>query len=426
MKWKFWKREASVETPAPGSVKASGAQKAYAPASTPWTALTVSAAYRAVDYLSDQVAMLPLLPKRWNQSERRYVDWTERALWRLLTIRPDGRRTPFAVWKEVVADVLLYGNAIIVPERRGGEYSRLVLVEPQAVGYDKIRDTYYIEDMTSGVHGTFSGSEVLHFKNLSLDGGYTGVSVLTFARRTLTLAATSDQEQLDRVATGGRYKAVLTNAEFNDGKRGFGQYDDGELVSLAEDISDKLAAGKDVIAVPGDGKLTPLSMTSTDLQFLESRKFTVSDVARFFGVPPAKLMDTTGAVYKSAESATNAFYVDTLAPLLTMIEQELRAKLVPPELAWRYKFEFDPARLWSMDPKSRASYEAQQLANGALTVNELRALYDRPPVDGGDTLMLSSSLSTSWDDEEDGATGGGDPGVTSGAPTSDGTENPNG
>ena len=242
------------------------------------------------------------------------------------------------------------------------------------------------------MRGTYEGRQVLHFKNLSLDGGYTGSSVLTFARRTLSIAATSDREQLDRVATGGKFKALLTNAAFNGGVRGFGNYDDGELRLLAGEIDDRFGRGENIVAVPGDGKLTPLSMTSTDLQFLESRKFSVSDIARFFGVPPAKLMDTTGAVYKSAESATTAFYADRLAPLLTMIEEELRAKLVPAELAWRYKFVFDTARLWAMDPASRARYEAQQLANGALTVNELRALYDRGPVAGGDELMVGSAL----------------------------------
>lgn len=406
MNWKFWKkeREAGVTSAAGPAHSAPGveATRAYVDAWTPGVALSVSAAYRAVDYLSDQVAMLPIEPKRWNEAEKRFVNWTERTLWRLLTQRPDGRRTPFVVWKSVVAQVLLYGNAVMVPERdRHGEVTRLMLVDPVCVAYDKTNDTYQINDLNAGVFGTYTGRQVLHFKNLSLDGGLTGCSVLTFARRSLSLAATSDQEQLERVATGGKYKAILTNADFNGGVRGFGHYDDGELVNLAGDIDARLSSGESVIAVPGDGKLTPLSMTSTDLQFLESRKFSVSDIARFFGVPPAKLMDTTGAVYKSAESATLAFYVDTLAPLLTMIEQELRAKLVAPELAWRYKFVFDAGRLWSMDPASRARYEAQQLANGELTVNELRALHDRPPVEGGDALRLSSTLATAWDDEPD-------------------------
>lgn len=376
-------------------------------AGSPGLALTVSAVYRAVDYLGDQVGMLPLLPKRWNEAERRYVDWRERPLWRLLTVRPDGRRTPFVLWKTVVGQVLLYGNAVVVPERdRHGDYTRLVAVDPHSVGYDRVRDVYVIDDLTAGVRGTYEGRQVLHFKNLSLDGGYTGSSVLTFARRTLSIAATSDREQLDRVATGGKFKALLTNAAFNGGVRGFGNYDDGELRQLAGEIDDRFGRGENIVAVPGDGKLTPLSMTSTDLQFLESRKFSVSDIARFFGVPPAKLMDTTGAVYKSAESATTAFYADRLAPLLTMIEEELRAKLVPAELAWRYKFVFDTSRLWAMDPASRARYEAQQLANGALTVNELRALYDRGPVAGGDELMVGSALQPAQqqetrNDEED-------------------------
>lgn len=400
MKWKFWKRgtQAAVEQSVGASVASGAGRAALLDVSTPWQALTVSAAYRAVDYLSGQVAMLPLRARRWNAAQGRFVDWDTSPLWELLTLSPDGRRTPFEMWKAVVCDVLLCGNAVIVPERGRGGISRLVLVDPRATAYEKISGRYIINDITAGVSGTFGTDEVLHFKNLSLDGGFTGCSVLSFARRTLSLAATSDNEQLDRVVTGGKYKAILTNTGFNDGTRGFGHYDDKELVNLAGDISARLNSGDSIVAVPGDGKLTPLSMTSTDLQFLESRKFSVSDVARFFGVPPAKLMDTTGAVYKSAESATSAFYVDTLLPLLSMIADECRRKLLPPGQAGRYKFEHDTSRLWSMDPASRSRYEAQQLGNGVLTVNELRALYDRPPVEGGDALRLSSTIGVAAED----------------------------
>ena len=98
MNWKFWKkeREAGVTAAASPARSAPGveATRAYVDAWTPGVALSVSAAYRAVDYLSDQVAMLPIEPKRWNEAEKRFVNWTERSLWRLLTQRPDGRRTP--------------------------------------------------------------------------------------------------------------------------------------------------------------------------------------------------------------------------------------------------------------------------------------------------------------------------------------------
>lgn len=394
MNWKFWKRSVPEVCPPPVAPQLPPPGGRAVEAATPESALTVSAVYRAVDYLGSQVGMLTPVPKRLNQSEGRFMVWTDTPLWRLLTVRPSERMTPYVLWKSVVTQVLLYGNSVVVPERgRGGEFVRLVLTDPRCVGYDVMTDTYTVNDLNAGIQGQWPGRRVLHFKNLSLDGGYTGVSTLTYARRVLAIAATSDREQLERVSTGGKYKAFISNADSgSEGVRGFGHYDDRELRALAGELSERLDSGQSVVAIPGDGRLTPMSMTSADLQFLESRKFGVSDVARFFGVPPAKLMDTTGAVYKSAESATNAFYVDTLAPLLTMIEDELLSKLVAPELYGRRRFEFDLSRLQSMDPSTRARYEAQQLANGVLTVNELRKQYDRPPIEGGDALRLSTML----------------------------------
>lgn len=50
------------------------------------------------------------------------------------------------------------------------------------------------------------------------------------------------------------------------------------------------------------------------MQFLESRKFTVRELCRFFGVHPSFVFDDTSNNYKSAEMANVAFLSNTLNP----------------------------------------------------------------------------------------------------------------
>lgn len=357
-------------------------------------ALGVSTAYRSASLISETIARLPLRYLRKNTVTQTFGPHTSDPLYHLLDLNPNARQTSFVMIQNLVQQVLLHGNAYIFPRRDNqGRVAELQLLSPYSVSYDMFSDRYTISDPLAGVSGTYESREVLHFKGRSLDGGYTGVSVIHFAAQTLSIAATADRETRDRFATGGKYKMLLHQED--DGMRGFsaGLNDEEEVDKLADDIEEKLNSGRSIIKVPGTGKLSPLSMSSTDLQFLESRKFTVAEVARFFGVPLAKLMVEGGAGnYKSAGMVNADFYGDTLAPLMTMIEKEFNAKLIEDSIRGSYKIAFDVSALYAADPETRTAYEAKSLANGTATVNELRRANDRPPVEGGDRPLVSANL----------------------------------
>lgn len=78
-----------------------------------------------------------------------------------------------------------------------GQPMELLLLTPYSCSYDPWSDTYYVEDSINSVRGIFPGDEILHFKNISLDGGYTGVSTISFAAQTLGIAATAAAENPD-------------------------------------------------------------------------------------------------------------------------------------------------------------------------------------------------------------------------------------
>lgn len=370
------------------------AAKGYEVVGSPYSALNIATVFRCVTLICGAVSRLPLLYQRKNAATKTFAPFTSSPLYPLLALRPNTRQT-MAVWlSSAVQQVLLMGNSYAYP-RRGvdGEISELILLSPHSTYYDPYADVYHVTDTLNGISGAFPSSEILHFKGVSLDGGYTGVSVLTFAAQTLSIAATADRETRDRFASGGKHKMVYHQEE--DGMKGFsaGLYDEDEMDAQADELEEKLNSGRSIIKVNGAGKLTPLSMNSTDLQFLESRKFTVTEIGRFFGVPAAKLMVEGGAGnYKSAGMVNVDFYCDALAPLLTMMEQEFTTKLIPQSLHGTHKVSFDISSLYAADPDTRASYESKALANGTATVNEIRRANDRPPVPDGDRPLISANL----------------------------------
>lgn len=128
------------------------------------------------------------------------------------------------------------------------------------------------------------------------------------------------------------------------------------------------------------------------MQFLETRKFTVREICRFFNVPPQLVYDATAENYKTAELTNVAFLSNSLNPILRRIENELQRKIVAPSLCCKRKIQFDRRGLYACDLDSKVKYIAQTIAAGVYTVNEWRKEENQAPVEGGDTVLISANL----------------------------------
>lgn len=356
-------------------------------------AMKIAAVYRAVNLISSSVASLTLQYKRKDRAKdyfKLYNDGDGRLINYVLSVRPNERMNSFVMVKNAVSMILLQGNAYIYPRKnRYGGVEKMYLCTPGSVAYDMYKNVYVINDVVNQIFETVEADDIIHLKNVSRDGGYTGVSTITYAATTLGIAATADNETLKRFATGGRFKAILQN---NTSIIGVGAYQDKQMEGLSEDLQEALNRGDDILNLKGDGTLTPISMSSADMQFLENKKFTLREIARFFNVPPSKLMDDSNANYKSVEVSNIAFYTEALQPIVTEIEKEFTAKLLTVDTYQDYKFKFDLSSLYALDLDSKAKWDKARLDNGQASVNDLRRESDKMPVDKGDDVYLSVNL----------------------------------
>ena len=352
------------------------------------TALSVATVYRCVQLLSESVANLPFLYMRLKDGI--FVEDTNSRLHYLLTVQPDFTKSAFDFWKEAVENVLLEGNAYIVPvyNRATLEIDRLVLCGRNTVNHDVYNDTYMITDTINGICGVYDESEIIHIKGHTSNGKH-GVSVLEYARQTLDIALTGDRETLKRFANGGNVRGIVSNDKTTTG---FGEYQDKELEKTAENIDSRFQNGERIVSLPGQVDFKQISLSSTDMQFLESRKFTVREICRLFGVNPSLEFDDTSSNYKSAEMANVAFLSNTLNPILKRIECELTRKLIPRSSCCKRRFLFDRRGIYSMDLQSLADYQKKTIESGIYTVNDWRRMENQPTIDGGDTVYLSTNL----------------------------------
>ena len=352
------------------------------------TPLNIAAVFRCIEVLSNSVASLPL--QYLTDRNGVFKEDTGSRLHYLLTVQPNESMSAFDFWAQVVRYMLLHGNAYIIPQYDSAcmEISRLILCTPGTVTHDTLTDIYTVSDTTNEFSGAFSESEVIHIKNYTTDGK-NGLSTLSFARSCLDIASAGNSETLSRFKNGGSVRGIVSN---DTSVRGFGEYQDAELERTAADLDGRFRCGERIVSLPGQAQFNSISLSSTDMQFLETRKFTVTEICRFFNVPPHLVFDSTAENYKSVELSNIAFLNNSLNPILRKIETELHRKLVPAQLCCKRRFEFNRKGLLICDLNARAKYQAETIAAGLMTVNEWRREDNKPTVDGGDTLLISANL----------------------------------
>ena len=348
--------------------------------------MAIAAVYRCVTLLSESVAGLRLQYMR--QRDGRYQEDTASDLHYLLTVQPQPEMSAFAFWSSAVTQMLLEGNAYIYPRYVMGELTDLVLCRPHSVTHDPLNNRYHIADAYNGVFGTFEEKDIIHLY-LHTPDGRRGESVISHARRTMAIAGAGDAETENRFTNGGSVRGIISNDKT---VMGFGEYQDTELQKTAESVDSRFGRGERIVSLPGQVDFKQISLSSTDMQFLESRKFTVREVCRFFGVHPSFVFDDTSSNYKSAEMANVAFLSNTLDPILKRIECELTRKLIPRSLCCKRKFLFDRRGVYSMDLQSLADYQKKTIESGIYSVNDWRRMENQPTIEGGDTVYLSTNL----------------------------------
>lgn len=385
---RLFSRSAIAETPAaaiPSCYRGGGSLSLVSPSQG--TALQVAAVYRCVRVLADSVACLRFQYMKIKDDV--YREDTQSPLHYLLTVEPQPEKSAADFKAELVEQILLAGNAYIYPRKVAGEITDLVLCGHGTVAHDPINGKYTITDTVNGVYGTFDEPDIIHLYLHYNPYTHTGESVLSHAARTVAIARAGDEETMQRFDDSGTVRGLLTN---NKSVMGFGEYQDSQLESAATDVDQRFRSGERIVSLPGDVDFKQVSLSPADMQFLESRKFTVREICRFFGVHPTFVFDDTSNNYKSAEMANVAFLSMTLNPILVRIENEFRRKLIPRKDCCRRIFRFDRKGIYSLDLAALADYQLKTIQSGVYTVNEWRMAENRPQVEGGDRVFVSTNL----------------------------------
>lgn len=355
-----------------------------------WTALNLPVVWACVTLISDTVAQLPVDLFR-REGERR-IPQPDHPAFRILNGSAN-RDMGSAVQRNAQQmHALLWGNGYAEIQRnRRQELIGLWPLRPECTWPDTgmigLRRELFYRTLIEGRSYEIEQDRMLHLKGQTYDG-ICGLSPITVARQAVGLGLAMEK-------FGSKFFA-------NDAKSGGFLSHPAKLGDQAvKNIQDSFSAqgGPDnafKVKVLEEGmKYMPTTIPPEDAQFLESRSFQASEIARIYRVPLIMLQMIEGSTVwgTGIEQILIAFARFTLRPWLVRWEEELNRKLLTEaERNQGFYFRFNMNALLAGDSAARSAFYNTLITIGVMTRNEARALEDMNPIDGLDEPLMQANM----------------------------------
>lgn len=361
------------------------------------TAMQMTAVYAAVRILSETIASLPLNLYRYTPEGGR-VKAVDHPLYFIAHNEANSEMSSFIFRETAMSHLLLWGNSYSQIIRNGrGEVLGLYPLMPDRMKVDRDERgrLYYEYQLMQDDAKTFKGKDmtvrlnpedVLHIPGLGFDG-LVGYSPIGMARNTIGLSLATEEYASKLFANGATPSGVLSHPNTlehpenlrDSWQRAFGGSNNaGRVAVLEEGVT-----------------YTPITMKPEEAQFLETRKFMVTEIARFFRIPPHMLADLDRATFSNIENQSIEFVKYTLEPWVSRIESAMNRRLLLENEKREYYFKFNVDGLLRGDFKSRMEGYSIGIQNGFLCPNDVRSLEELdliPEELGGNRFLVNGSM----------------------------------
>lgn len=359
------------------------------------TALRQVTVFACVRILAEAISSLPL-PVYRRLSDGGKMRVPEHPLYEILNVSANDRMGSMTLLETLVGHVALWGNSYCYVERDNGgrvrslypllpDRTRPLIRNGQLMYETRLHTDPNGVAQSDGQMIYLSADEVMHVPGLSWDG-LKGMSVVATLRENIGLGLAL-QEYSSRFFSNGALPGMMMIANKNlspDQKT--------MLQTTWAENHQGLGNAQRMAILEGDFRIERLGMQNDDAQFLESRKFSRSEIASIFRVPAHLVGDLEKATFSNVEQQSLDFSVHTLRPWLRRFEQAITRRLFTDQERKIYFAEFLMDGLLRGDTATR--YAAYHIGrqDGWMSANEVRAKEGLNPVLGGDSFLVPLNM----------------------------------
>ncbi len=344
------------------------------------TMLGVPALWRGITLISDAIGAMPLHAYRGDKLVRPTPS---------VLVRPHPPYTRMETISAMASALLIHGNYIAVLGEPGanGLPETFYPIEPNRVNVARNngRMVYTIDGQS------YDQSQILHIKNFSMPGALVGVGILG-AQKQAVGKLIAINEYASRYFDGGVSPSAILKSANPD---------------LTQEEADALKAAwmsmyssrnRAPAVLNSSTEFQVLSDNAQEAQLIEAQQQALVEASNILGLPAYYLgAPNSSRTYSNVEQENLQLIRWSIQPIAQRIEEALSDLLVRGQIA---KFNFDS--LLRTDTLNR--YQAHQIAisNGFLTVDEVREIEKRTPInDSENSLKDEVSEENELDDLDD-------------------------
>ena len=346
------------------------------------SSLQFSAVWSSIRILSETFASLPLHVYQ-QTSDGKYIAPNHPVSFVLNF--PNNIQNEFTFWSYLESCRQLYGNAFAqIKRNEAGRPIELIAIHPKRVKIKIVEgEKFYIVD---NKEGAIDDQHMIHVMGLTLDG-LIGKSTLTAAREAIGMGLAAQSFGAQFFGNGANLGGVLIHP-------GTLTKDAAERLKRSWDSAQGGLENSHGTAVLEEGmKYERIGIPPNDAQFLESRKFQIADISRFFRVPLFMLneMDNSSSRANIEEQGIS-FVRDTVRPMVKAYESEINRKLFRQDERGEFYARFNLEGLLRGNIQSRYTAYAVGRQWGWLSANDVRDMENMNPIDGGDIYVTPLNM----------------------------------
>lgn len=363
------------------------------------SAMQHSVVYACVKVISESISSLPLVLYKEDDNGNR-TKAKDHELYYLLNTQPNNEVTTMQ-WREtMLANICLNGNHFTQIIKNGAgkilqlwglDTSRITAKRLQSTGEIVFIYNYSFDSKQREVKEVaFKFNEILNISGLSFDG-ICGISPIGYERESIALSIAMEQFGSKFFGNSASPSGIFSIQ---------GELSNQAFERMKEDFEKSYSGMKNhnkPMILEGGAIFSPITMTNTDSQFIEGRRYQKEDIAMLYRVPLHMLNDLAKASYNSIEQLSLSFVTYTLSPWLVRIEQCMnRDLLTESEKKAGYYIKHNLSALLRGDSKTRFENYDKAIKSGIYTINDVLDKEDMNKIDSdvGDMRVMQGAMTT--------------------------------
>ena len=349
--------------------------------------LSLSTVWRAVNIISDSIASLPINVVQMRSDGGKDIA-LRHPVQRQMAFQPSPLYTKYNFFQTLVTHALLHGNGYVEINRErvtGYPKNYTILAPDRVTAKSKNGQVYYeyVEqpaDPSSGIMQPtvreIRTGNMIHINGISWNG-ITGLNVIKFLADNFGLALANQQYLVKFFSDGATISGVLKHP---------GRLTPDAIKRLQSSWQGTYsgAGNSGKVAIVEEGmEYQQIGLSPQQAGAADTKKLTISDIARIFGVPQFLLEDLDRATFSNIEHLSLLFRQHTIRPWCKRIEAELNTKLFPADEQVIFQVHFDIDDLAMSDLDSRSKWVESMMKWGILNRDEVRIKEGYNPIEDG-------------------------------------------